>query len=142
MNEGTKATAVRFFEEQDRLRGGPADDLCADGYVAYLAGAAALDLEGHKAFAATFYAAIPDLEHKVQEVIAEGDRVAVRFRLTGTNSGSFMGRAPSGKPIDAGALALMTTSNGRVTEIHAEFDQLGLMQQIGALPSEPTAVGH
>jgi predicted ester cyclase len=95
-----------------------------------------MDLEGHKAFSATFYAAIPDLKHQIQEVIAAGNRVAVRFRLTGTNSRSLMGNPPSGKPIDAGALALMRTASGTVTEIRAEFDQMGLMQQIGALPSE------
>jgi hypothetical protein len=96
VNEAAKATAVRFFVEQDRMRGGPADDLCADGYTAYLGGAPAMDLEGHRALSATFYAGIPDLEHRIEEVIAEGDRVTVRFRLTGTNSGSFMGHPPSG----------------------------------------------
>jgi hypothetical protein len=91
VSEHAKATAVKFLEEQDRLRGGPADDLCSDNYTAYLAGFPAMDLEGHKAFSATFYAAIPDLRHQIQEVIAEGDSAAVRFRLTGTNSRSFMG---------------------------------------------------
>jgi predicted ester cyclase len=136
MSEQAKATAVRFFDEQDRLRGGPADDLCANGYTAYLAGFPPMDLEGHKAFAASFYAAIPDLTHQIEEVIAEGDRAAVRFRLTGVNTGSFRDNPPSGKPIDAGALALMTISAGRVTELRAEFDQMGLMEQIGALPSQ------
>jgi predicted ester cyclase len=130
-----KLTAVKFFEEQDRLRGGPADDLCGNGYTAYLAGFPAMDLEAHKAFSAAFYAAIPDLKHQIREVIAEGEVAAVRFRLTGTNSGSFMGKPPSGKPIDAGAVAFLRTASGRVTEIRAEFDQLRLMQQIGALPT-------
>jgi predicted ester cyclase len=136
VNEHAKTTAVKFFEEQDRLRGGPADALCADGYTAYLAGFPAMDLQGHKAFSATFYAAIPDLKHRIQEVIAEDDCVAVRFRLTGTNSGSFLGNPPSGNPIDAGALALMRTAYGRVAEIRAEFDRMGLMQQMGALPTD------
>jgi predicted ester cyclase len=142
VSEAAKATAVRFFEEQDRLRGGPPDDLCADGYIAYLGGAPAMNLEGHRAFAATFYSGIPDLEHRIEEVIAEGDRVAVRFRLTGTNSGSLMGQPPSEARIDAGALALMQIRSGRVAEIHAAFDRLRLMQQIGALPSESAAAGY
>jgi predicted ester cyclase len=131
-----KATAVRFFAEQDRLRGGPAADLCDQTYTAYLAGFPAMDLERHREFSAGFYAAIPDLEHHIHDVIAEDDRVAVRFRLTGTHSGSFMGHPPSGRPIDAGALALMTLAAGRVTELRAEFDQLGLLQQLGALPTQ------
>jgi hypothetical protein len=47
MSDQVKATAVRFFEEQDRLRGGPADGLCADGYTAYLASFSPMDLAGH-----------------------------------------------------------------------------------------------
>jgi hypothetical protein len=46
-----------------------------------------------------------------------------------------MGKPGSGKPIDAGALALFRTASGGVTEMRAEFDQIGLMQQIGALPT-------
>jgi predicted ester cyclase len=42
----------------------------------------------------------------------------------------FMGKPGSGKPIDAGALALFRTASGRVTEMRAEFDQIGLMHQI------------
>jgi predicted ester cyclase len=95
-----------------------------------------MGLAGHKEFATSFYAAIPDLKHQIEDVIAEDDRVAVRFRLTGTNSRSFMGSAPSGKPIDAGALALVRVKSGKVSELHGEFDQLGLMQQIGALPGQ------
>lgn len=142
MSEATKAAAVSFFEAQDRLRGGPAGDLCAEGYTAYLGNFPPFDLEGHKAFAATFYAGIPDLEHRIQEVIAEGDWAAVRFRLTGTHSGSLTGQPPSGKRIDAGAIALMRISAGKVAELRAEFDQMGLMQQIGALPRESAAVGY
>lgn len=142
MSEAAKRVALKFFQEQDRLRGGPADDLCADGYTASLGSFPPMDLEGHKAFAATFYAGIPDLKHRIEEVIAEGDRVAVRFRLRGTNSESLMGQPPSGKRIDAGALALMTISAGKVAEVRAQFDQMGLMQQIDALPSESTAVGY
>lgn len=130
-----KETARAFFEEQDRLRGGPADELCADGYRAFLAGFPAMDLDAHKRFAADFYASFPDLTHRVDEVVAAGDRAVLRLRLTGTNDGSFMGAPPSGKPIDVGGLVLMKIVSGRVAELHGQFDQLGLMQQIGALPS-------
>lgn len=132
MSEQAKATAVAFFEAQDRMRGGPDPDLCADGYTAQLAGYPPMDLEAHQAFAAGFYGAVPDLEHRIEEVIADGDRVALRFRLAGTNDGSFMGNPPSGKPVDVGAIVLMTVVGGRVTEVHGEFDQLGFTQQIGS----------
>lgn len=137
MTEQGKATARRFFEEQDRLRGGPTEEMCAHGYMAYLAGFPPMDAEGHRAFSTPFYAAIPDLKHEIKDVIAEGDRAAVRFRMTGTDTGGFMGKPPSGKPIDIGGLALMRVVSGKVAEVYSEFDQMGLMQQIGALAAEP-----
>lgn len=136
MSEQAKTTAVNFFKEQDRLHGGPADDLCTDGYTAHLASFPAMDLAGHKEFSAAFYAGFPDLEHRVDEVIAEGDRVAVRFRVTGTNTESFMGSPASGKPIEFDGLALMTVESGKVTELWGQFDQIGVVQQIGASPTQ------
>jgi predicted ester cyclase len=67
--------------------------------------------------------------------LAEGDVAAVRFRLTGTNTGTFLGNPPSGRAIDVGALALMSVAYGKVAELRAEFDQLGVLQQIGVLPN-------
>lgn len=56
-------------------------------------------------------------------MIAEGDRVCVRFRLTGTNTGHFMDMPATGKPIKVDALALMTVSSGKVAEVPGQFDQ-------------------
>ena len=134
MSEQAKATARKFFEEQDRLRGGPADELCAAGYTAVLGSFPAMDFDGHTAFAAALYASFPDLCHVIEEIVAEDDRVATRFRLLGTNTESFMGQPPTGKRIDVRCLALMHVSSGQVAELHGAFDQLGMMQQIGALP--------
>lgn len=136
MSEQAKTTAVRFLEEQDRLRGGPADDLCADEYTAHLASFPAMDLAGHKEFAAAFYAGFPDLKHHVDAVIAEGDRVAVKFRLIGTNTESFMGRPASGRPVELEALALFSIASGKVAELWGQFDQIGMLQQIGASPDQ------
>jgi predicted ester cyclase len=140
MSKEAKATAIKFFEEQDKARGGPAEERCAVGYTANLASLPPMNLADHKAFAASFYAAFPDLEHRISEVIAEGDRVAVRFQLTGTNTESFMGNPATGKPIKVDALALMTVASGKVLELHGQFDQMGVLQQIGAVP-EGVAAG-
>jgi len=130
-----KMTARNFIEEQDRLRGGPSEDLCSDDYVAYLASLAPMDLAGHKAFSAVFYAAFPDLKHNIEDVVAEGDRVALRIRFTGTNSESFMGNPASGRSVDFEALVFMTIASGKVKELRGQFDQMGVLQQIGALPA-------
>jgi predicted ester cyclase len=69
--------------------------------------------------------------------VAECDSVAVRFRVTGTNTESFMGNPASGQAIDFEALALMTIASGKVTELHGQFDQMGVLQRIGTLPHSP-----
>jgi predicted ester cyclase len=125
-----RSIARRFFAEQDRLRGGPAAELCAPGYTAYLAGTPPLDLAGHQAFAAAFYAGFPDLRHSVEIAIAEGDRAAVRFTLHGTHTGDFMGMLPTGRSVTVTAAVLMRLADGRVAELWGEFDRLGLMGQL------------
>jgi predicted ester cyclase len=134
LSDEIKATAIKFFAEQDRLQGGPADELCANGYKARLASLPTMDLAGHKEFAAAFYAGFPDLRHSISDVLAEGDRVAVRFQLKGTNTERFMGNPPTGKTIKVDALAFMSVASGTVTELYGQFDQLGLWQQIGVVP--------
>lgn len=133
MSEQLKAVARTFFEEQDRLQGGPAAELCGDDYLAYLASFPPMDLEGHQAFSAAFYGAFPDLKHNVEELVAEEDRVVVRIRFTGTNTESFMGIPASGKAIEFDGLVLLKIASGRVTELRGQFDQMGVLQQIGAL---------
>lgn len=132
MNQDAVATARRFIEAQDRLRGGPADELCTEDYVAQLASFPPMGLEGHKEFSAAFYAAFPDLAHSIEEIVADGDRVVLKLRITGTNTKSFMGMPATGRPIALDALALMTIAGDRVHALHGQFDQMGLMQQLGA----------
>jgi predicted ester cyclase len=135
MSERVKATARKFFEGQDRLRGGPDPDLCGEGYNCQIGSNPLMNFAGHRDMAAVFYAGFPDMRHVIQEVLADGDRAIVRFRIEGTNTASFMGMPPSGRPIDVGAIVLMKVRDGKAVEIRAEFDQLGLMQQIGAFPA-------
>lgn len=127
--ESNATLARHFFAEQDRLRGGPAPQLCGQAYTAHLAGQT-LDLAGHEQFAAAFYAGFPDIRHQVELVAAEGDRAAVRFTLHGTHTGAFLGIPPTGRPILVAASAIMQIANAQVVTLWAEFDQLGLMRQL------------
>jgi hypothetical protein len=130
----------RFFASQDRLRGGPDPALCTPEYTAHLAGYPPLSREGHDLFARAFYGAFPDLHHTVEDAVADGDRVAVRFTLHGTHTGDFAGIPATRRPIAVSAMVVMRMSGGQVTELYGVFDQLGLMQQLGALPA-PEAPG-
>ncbi len=122
-----------FFAEQDRLRGGPAEALCAPEYTAHIGGNPAMNLAGHQHFAALFYAAFPDIRHAVEDIVATEEKVAVRFTLHGTQTGDFMGIPATGKPIVVSAIVIMQVTAGKVTELRGVFDQLGMMQQLGVL---------
>jgi predicted ester cyclase len=133
--EQNKAIGSLFFAEQDRLHGGPAEALCAPNYTAYLGGNPPTDLAGHQHFANLFYAGFPDMYHTVDDVIVEGDEVAVRFTLRGAHTGNFMGIPATGKPVTVSAIANLRLTAGKVTELRGIFDQVGLMQQLGVMPA-------
>ncbi len=130
--ESHRGLGRRFFQEQDRLRGGPAEALCAPEYLAVIGGNPPMDRAGHEAFALAFYDAFPDLYHEVQEVFATEDRIAVRFVLHGTHTGPFLGTPPTNRSITAAANVILHVSQGRVTRLLGVFDEAGLMRQLGA----------
>jgi predicted ester cyclase len=74
-----------------------------------------------------------------EEVIAEGDKVVVRFTLRGRQSADFMGIPATGRPIEVQAIAILRVDNGKVAQLTAQFDQLGMMQQLGVIPAAPSA---
>jgi steroid delta-isomerase-like uncharacterized protein len=130
--EAHRALGHRFFQEQDRLRGGPAEALCAPDYLAVLGGNPPMDRAGHEGFALAFYNAFPDLHHEIQEVFATEDRVAVRFVLHGTHTGTFFGIPPTSRTVTVAANIILQVSSGRVTKLFGVFDEAGLMRQLGA----------
>jgi len=132
-----KALGPFFFAEQDRLRGGPANELCAPEYTAQIGANPPMPLAGHQQFAAMFYAAFPDIHHVIEETVAEPDRVAVRFTLHGTHTGDFMGLPATGRTVAVPAIAILRVAAGKVTELHAVFDQAGMMRQLGGAPPAP-----
>jgi len=125
----------RFFEEQDRLRGGPAEALCAPEYQATLGGNPPMPREGHEGFAKGFYAAFPDMRHEIEEVFATDDRVFVRFVLNGTNTGSLFGMPATRRHVTFAAHIIMHVAAGKVTRLFGIFDEAGLLRQLGVLPS-------
>ena len=83
--------------------------------------------------AAMFWAAFPDIEQTVEETVAEGNKVAVRFTLRATQTGDFMGTPPSGKQIMVSGMGILHIVEGKVAEFQEAFDLMGLMEQIGAM---------
>ena len=133
LTEANRALGRRFFEEQDRIRGGPAEALCAADYRAFLGGNAGTDRAGHEAFARAFYMAFPDIQHHIEEVVATESRAVVRFVLEGSHTGSFFGIPPTGRPVVVVANVLMDIVQGKVTKLRGVFDEAGLLRQIGVV---------
>jgi steroid delta-isomerase-like uncharacterized protein len=129
------AIARRFYAEQDRRKGPLAPELCAPGYTAYVAGFPTMDVAGHEEAAKEFWAALPDLTQTIHDAFADEEKAAVRFTATGTHQGELMGVAPTGKRIEVAGMAMLHIVGGKVKELHEVFDIMGLMQQIGAIPS-------
>jgi steroid delta-isomerase-like uncharacterized protein len=76
----------------------------------------------------------PDIQWTLEEMIAEGDKVAARFTMRGTHQGTFFGVPPTGKKIAVSAMNFYRLSDGQFVEERGQPDLLGLLQQIGAVP--------
>ncbi len=90
--------------------------------------------EGFRYRTGMMLAAFPDLRFTAEDIVAEGDKVAGRGAMAGTNTGSFAGMPPTGKRVEVGYIDILRVAAGRFVEHWAQLDQLGLMQQLGALP--------
>lgn len=79
-----------------------------------------------------YWRAFPDLRYEILDQIAEGDRVATRFVLTGTHEGPFMGVPASGRSFALTGIAIHRVVDGRLKCAWWEWDARGLLDQIGA----------
>src|ERR1700751_1244155 len=77
----------------------------------------------------------PDIQWTLEEMVAEGDKVAARFTMRGTHRGSFFGVSPSGNKISVQALNIYRLSEGQFVKEHGQPDLLALLRQIGAEPA-------
>jgi steroid delta-isomerase-like uncharacterized protein len=87
-----------------------------------------------EAFARAFYQAFGDIHHVIEDVFASDDRVAVRFVLHGTHTGSFFGLPPTGRAITVAANVVMHVARGKIANLMGIFDEAGLLRQLGVLP--------
>ena len=139
--EDNKALIRRFVEEvQSGDNKDLVDEICSPEFVNHSAppGIPA-DREGIKIVTAMFRRAFPDSYFTVEDMVAEGDKVATRKTFHGTHGGEFMGIPPSGRSVSMGLIDIVRISDGRVVEHWSMGDTLGMMQQLGVIPSgEPS----
>ena len=92
-------------------------------------------LEGRKMFGAALLAAFPDLHVHVEDLVTDGEKIVTRYSVHGTHKGELMGIPPTGKAVSIGGIAIDRFENGQSIEHWEFYDQMGMMQQLGVIPT-------
>jgi steroid delta-isomerase-like uncharacterized protein len=115
-----------------------ADELFAADYVHHdLAAPDVRDRDGLKQSHAATRVAFPDFLVVVEHLIAEGEWVVTHWTLQGTHLGAWQGLAPTGKRVTASGLVLNRISDGKIHETWWGYDLMGVLQQLGTIPTPP-----
>ena len=85
---------------------------------------------GVERFVSQFLESFPDLQHTVEEMIAEGDQVAVRFSAHGTHTGQWMQFLPTGRPIRYTGVTIARIAENKIIEHYTWWDKAGLLEQV------------
>jgi len=94
-------------------------------------------LENIKKYLGNFFDGFPDLNVSVDETIAVGNKLAQRWTLTGTNTGSMADMPPTGKNVRMSGVSLIHMANGKAIEIWDFYNALDMYQQLGFTLSPP-----
>lgn len=114
------------------------DEFISPDYVLHTAAPGTpADREAVRQAMSMYVGGFPDLRISIDELVAEGDRVVGVFTFTGTHDGELFGMPATGKRISVRQIAMYRIDDNQVVEEWEVSDQLALMQQIGAIPSEP-----
>jgi steroid delta-isomerase-like uncharacterized protein len=96
--------------------------------------------EGVKQFFHMYKAAFPDLRMEPQDVLVAGEKVVARTRATGTHQGEFLGLPATGKRVDVQLIDIIRFGDDGLAREHwGVFDALAMLQQLGAIPEQPSA---
>lgn len=139
--QANKTLFLRWFDEvtnQRRLE--LLDEVLADDYRLHFPGMPPLDKNGHRQLGQGFLTGFEDWHEQVEAAVAEGDRVIAWLTGTGTHTGEFQGIAATGRQVAVTGVGMARIADGRIAEMWACFDTLGMLQQLGAAP-EPVAAG-
>jgi len=135
MSNQNKAIARRFLDELwNRSNFGLVDQLLASDYDGH-SSTVIRGPEGAMEFVPRLRNAFPDFQFSILDQIAEGDKVATRWTIRGTHEGEFQGIPPSGKQIEMTGITIFRIANGKLIEGWTNEDVLGMLQQLGAIPT-------
>ena len=135
--QNTETIVRRFLDQAYNKRNlAVGDELLANDCVFHAPPNAIQGIAGWKMYATVFLTAFPDdLQVTVEDIIVTADKVAARWTAQGTQKGPLRGIAPTGKNVSWLGIAFYYFSGGKIKEVWGLNDALGMMQQIGAIPS-------
>jgi steroid delta-isomerase-like uncharacterized protein len=135
--EENKAIVRRFWGVWEEGNIDLVDELLAPDYINHTPASPDQPTgpEGVKGVVAMFRSAIPDLRVVVEDMIAEGDKVVVRYTLEGTHEGELFGVPPTGQRLSIKSIAVERVSDGKIREHWRVTDSLDMMQQLGVIPA-------
>jgi predicted ester cyclase len=129
MSEQNKTLARRWFEDLfSRGNLDAANEILSAEFVDHLPREEERGIEELKHYVRIYRTAFPDIQDTVEEIVAEGDKVVVRWRSRGTHQGEFMGVAPTGRHVRFTGMRLF-----RIAESWVNIDERGLQEQLGAV---------
>jgi len=129
-----KALVTRYYDEVLNQRNLAAlDDLLAPDFASWLPDGTRLGRAEYRDAVLASHEAFPDLVVEVLDQLAEGDKVASRWRASGTHRGPFAGIPATGRPVTITAMHLHRVADGKLTEHWEEIDVLRLLRQLGVL---------
>src|ERR687886_2628711 len=139
MSEENKAKARRLLEEAfGQGKVDVVDEVLDPAFVCYDPNSESGEVRGAdtiKGEIEYFRSAVPDLTYTVEDQIAEGDEVVTRWTASGTHEGEFFGVAPTGNRIEMSGIQIdRFDESGKMVEEWPEYDLLGAMRQMGAVP--------
>jgi steroid delta-isomerase-like uncharacterized protein len=132
--EENKAIARRWNEELwSKGNLAAVDELFASDFVwHYAPPGVASDREGYQQYYSEDLSAFADMNCTIEVIVAEEDKVAVRWNWRGIHKGDYMGIAPTGKQVTLTGISILRIAGGKIVEEWTESDNLGFMEQLGA----------
>jgi steroid delta-isomerase-like uncharacterized protein len=146
MSEENKEKMRRFLEEAfGQGKTEVVDELLHSDFVCYDPNSETGEIRGAdtiKGEIEYFHSAVPDLTYTVEDQVAEGDKVVSRYTVSGTHQGEFFGVPGTGNRIEMTGINIdRFDESGKLIEEWPEYDLLGAMKQIGAIPEAAQQAG-
>jgi predicted ester cyclase len=137
--ERNKAIITRFVEEVQNQRNWAVYDELNDPSFVNLSSPPGIpaDREGGKVYLSGMLAAFPDAHFTIDDMVAEGDRVATKKTFSGTHSEALGDLPATGRSVSLQFVDIMRVRDGRIIEHWLSMDQLSFMQQLGVIPPMP-----